>query len=140
MARDTARKITRSPLGDHAVVQRNATGQVQLTNLTSTSTGSFTETGGSTFAQASVGDPGLVLYDAATFTVAGGGGNADIEIRVNGSAVTSATSTTSATISLDSGTTRTNDTPVNNPTYTFWADTTGTVTLTANASREQRWV
>lgn len=148
MGRDVARKIERSPNGDHALVQRNSNGVVQMTSLTDTSDTSFTDTGETTFTQVTPGTPPLVAFDAATMTLSSGGtvaGSAtpfDITISVNGSAVTSATSqTTTATISLDAGTTRTNTTPLNDPNYTFAVNIPGgSVTVSASASREQRWI
>lgn len=148
MARDTARKIERSPNGDHALVQRNANGVVQMSQRTSFSNTSVTATGGTTVASTSAGTPNLVAFDAGTMTLSSGGtvsANATpftIELRIDGSAVTSATAqTTTATISLDAGTTRTNTTPLNDPNYTFFADVPGgSVTVAGTASRESRWI
>lgn len=148
MARDTARKIARSPNGDHALVQRDATGSVQLSQLSSNSNTSVTATGGTAVATVTGGSPPLVAFDNATLSVSSGGtvsGDAtpfDITISIDGSSVTQSTGlATTASIALTGTTPRTNTTPLNNPTYTFNVNIPGgSVTASWTASRESRWV
>lgn len=142
MSREAARKLARSPNGDHALVLRDSTGTVQFTEAGSGSTTNFTSTADTTIATVSADDPNLVAFTQANATLSSGGTVAasatpfDLAISRNGVELTATTGATT-TATLSASTTLT--TPDNAPTWTITGNVDGgTVTVSHTVSREDR--
>lgn len=139
MARDTVRKITRDPAGDHVLVRRDSTGSVQTSQAVSTSTDpGTTGTGTTTVLTTTINDPPLVLNTEGTIAATGGGTGTTVNLIRNGT--TTVTSLTNGTGSTTFGV-NTHATPENSPTYALQVDANGATPtgVTMTLSREDRW-
>lgn len=145
MSRDAARKLGRSPNGDHALVKRDSTGTVQMSQVATGST-NLSNTGNAAYTTIAAGTPNLVAFTSATITVQSGdiaASNTPFHLTINrdGSALTSTTiSATGANVTLNTSATLT--TPANAPSWTLSGDVAGGTmsNVSHTVSREDRWV
>lgn len=144
MARDAARKLMRSPSGDHALVKRSSNGTVQMSQQAKASDTSFSATSDTAVTTVDAGSPQLVAFTSATAKLTSGGtvpASAtpfDLTLQRDGSTLTS---TASATTTVTLTTSATLTTPDNDPSWTVRGNVSGgSVTVSWTMSRESRWV